>query len=305
MRICRPSILDASRPLIGLLILAGSLSTSQASEPTQPPTTRAAPPPSNRTGPVTPSEGGQAMDRLKAAVAGQKTSTQRGPAALPQPSRDLEKRAFQGLRDRRPAPEAEARARRAALAGKAALASEREQMEARLYQALGLEAPDGHGLTKAKSPPEGVKSWVPVLFASASMPLSTLRTYALQLERVGGVIAFRGVPGGLTRIGPMAKLTAQILRNDPGCEGPDCAMRNVQMVVDPLLFRQHGVARVPALAMVPGDPTQPYCDREDDAAPRASHLVYGDAALTGLLDEYARLGGREEVRDAQARFSRR
>lgn len=178
-------------------------------------------------------------------------------------------------------------------------------MEARLYQALGLAPPGGQGVTGLVPPPGGPKSWVPVLFASSSMPLSTLRTYGQQLERAGGVIAFRGVPGGLTHIGPMAKLTAQILRVDPGCEGPDCTMRNVQIVVDPILFRQHGVVRVPALGLLPGDPTQPYCEREDDMAPRASHLVYGDAALSGLLDEYARLGGKEEVRDAQARLSRR
>ena len=29
-------------------------------------------------------------------------------------------------------------------------------------------------------------------------------------------------------------------------------------------------------------------------------VVYGDAALSGLLEEYARLGGKEEVGNAQA-----
>ena len=76
-------------------------------------------------------------------------------------------------------------------------------------------------------------------------------------------------------------------------------MRAVQLIVDPIVFRQHGVSRVPALAMIPGDPAQAYCER-DDESPRATHLVYGDSALSGLLEEYARLGGREEVKDAQA-----
>jgi hypothetical protein len=56
--------------------------------------------------------------------------------------------------------------------------------------------------------------------------------------------------------------------------------------------------------MIPGDPTQPYCER-DDESPRAGHIVYGDAALSGLLDEYARLGGNREVADAQARLGNR
>ena len=81
-------------------------------------------------------------------------------------------------------------------------------------------------------------------------------------------------------------------------------MRDVQVIVDPLVFRQHGVTQVPALAMVPGDPTLPYCER-DEASPRAAHIVLGDAALSGLLEEYGRLGGKEEVRDALAHLARR
>ena len=109
----------------------------------------------------------------------------------------------------------------------------------------------------------------------------------------------------MSKIGPMAKLTAQILRVDPGCEGPACTMHNVQLIVDPILFRQHGVNQVPAFAMVPGDPILPYCERDDEVGPRASHLVFGDAALSGLMDEYGRLGGKEEVSDAASRLSRR
>lgn len=117
-------------------------------------------------------------------------------------------------------------------------------------------------------------------------------------------MAFRGMPSGMRQVAPMAKLSAAILRRDPGCEGPACAMRDVQVIVDPLVFRQHGVARVPTLAMIPGDPTLPYCER-DEASPRGAHLVQGDAALSGLLEEYGRLGGREEVRDALAHLARR
>src|SRR3546814_6296267 len=92
------------------------------------------------------------------------------------------------------------------------------------------------------------------------------------------------MPGGMAKVAPMAKLTAEILRLDPGCEGPACVMRDVQVIVDPLVFRQHGVTRVPALAMIPGDPVLPYCEREDES-PRAAHVAYGDAALSGLRSE--------------------
>jgi hypothetical protein len=256
-------------------------------------------------------QGDAAMERLRGAV-GRTGQDAKGPAKVPElpapPSAALRRRAFDAMRRRAPAPALDARARRAVQAGEATMAAQREAMGKRLKQALGLEAPDMAAITRAlPSPP--AHAWVPVLFVSSSMPVSTLRTYAIQLERAGGVLAFRGMPGGLHQVGPMAKLSAEILRLDPGCEGPACKMRSVQLIVDPLVFRQHGVARVPALAMIPGDPTQPYCEREDDSpgAPqqRASHIVYGDAALSGLFEEYARLGGSEEVQGVQARLAAR
>lgn len=245
------------------------------------------------------SEGESAMQRLESAV-----STAKQPRAdLPDPqlpdaaSEATRRRAFDALRRRSSAPEIDARARAALAAGEAKLAAQREAMAKRLRQSLGLEP--GEMEAVAKAAPAAPTSWVPVLFVSSSMPVAVLRNYAQQLERVSGVLAFRGMPGGLRKVGPMAKLTAEVLRLDPGCTGPACAIRNVQVIVDPIVFRQHGVARVPALAMVSGDPTKPYCER-DETSPRARFLVYGDSALPGLLDEYGRLGGKEEVRGAQA-----
>lgn len=247
-------------------------------------------------------QGSASMDRLADAIARSRTHVDGGPGPiLPDVKAAPEgRRAFEGLRQRHPDPTMEARARSARDRAETQLAAQRKEQAKALRQALGLEAPDAQALagTMAKAGSEA-KTWVPVLFASSSMPIGTLRSYAAQLERVQGVMAFRGMPGGLHKVGPMAKLSAEILRLDPGCEGPACAMRNVQLIVDPIVFRQHGVDHVPALAMVPGDPVQAYCERDDDSL-RASHIVYGDSALPGLLEELARLGGKEEVRHAQA-----
>ncbi|WP_248845108.1 MULTISPECIES: type-F conjugative transfer system pilin assembly protein TrbC [Sphingomonadaceae] len=261
----------------------------------------------NRPAPLGQSEaqkaGDNAMERLRAAVAGRKQDSVRQPSVrVPAPSEADHRRLREAIAERVTSPAIDTRARATLEKGKAALAAQREAAAEKLAQALGLAPPDLKAIAGTVAP--AGKAWVPVLFVSSSIPAPILRTYAAQLERAGGVFAFRGMPGGLSRVAPMAKLSAEILRIDPGCEGPACAMRNVQLIVDPLVFRQHGVMRVPALAMVPGDPTQPYCEREDDS-PRASQLVYGDAALSGLLDEYARLGSKEEVRDAQARLEGR
>lgn len=248
----------------------------------------------------TADQGEASLDRLQGAIERGKADASRRPdPQLPRiDDPTARRRAFDGLHKRLPAPEMEARARAAQVQGEASLAAERERQAKALRQAFGLEPAEEQALAKA-TPAAEAKGWVPVLFVSSSMPVATLRTYAAQLEKVRGVLAFRGVPGGPRKMGPMAKLTAQILRLDPGCEGPACVMRDVQLIVDPIVFRQHGVTRVPALAMIPGDPTEAYCER-DDESPRAAHVVYGDSALSGLLEEYARLGGKKEVSHALA-----
>lgn len=248
--------------------------------------------------------GSPAMERLRQAIEGRKPDQASRQPKPPQPSRpDMRRRAFDGLNRHVRSTPLETRAKATLAASEASMAAAREEMGKRLRQALGLDAPDMGALVGTRSKND-VSTWVPVLFVSSSMPIGTLRNFAIQLERVRGVLAFRGMPRGLHEVGPMAKLAAEILRLDPGCEGPACAMRDVQLIIDPLVFRQHGIGTVPALSMVPGDPTQPYCER-DDASPRGAHIVYGDAALSGLLDEYARLGGKEEVRDAQSRLESR
>ena len=296
MPIRRPSA-DRPRPL-ALIALAGCAGIIFPAAAQITPGTDDPPPPSARS--KIEREGDAAMDRLRGAISRRKVEPVHGPSELPEPTEAERRRAFEALRGHSKSPAMESRARDALKAGKDRFAAEREAMAKRLGQALGLEAPDMKAIADA-GPAQATKGWVPVLFVSSSMPTATLRTYAAQVEKARGVIAFRGMPGGMTKVAPMAKLTAEMLRLDPGCEGPACVMRDIQVIVDPLVFRQHGVARVPALAMIPGDPALPYCEREEES-PRAVHVVYGDAALSGLLEEIARLGGKEEVRDAQSRL---
>ncbi len=288
--------LSQIRVALGSVMLALTLvhpATAQDAPTTTPPEDR---------NPVA-QQGAAAMERLKEAVSRRKADTVSGPTALPNLPDEQRRRAFDGLRARTPSPELEARARQGLEKAREGVTTEREAMAKRMAQALGLDARDVVAVADAVQASSG-NSWVPVLFVSSSMPIAVLRTYASQLEKAGGIMAFRGMPGGLTHVGPMAKLSAQILRVDPGCEGPACAMRDVQIIVDPMVFRQHDVTRVPALAMIPGNPAQPYCER-DDNAPVSPHVIYGDAALSGMLGEYARLGGNMEVRDAAARLENR
>src|SRR3546814_14892092 len=80
------------------------------------------------------------------------------------------RRAFEGLRNRIPAPDMEARARAAQARGQASLAAERERQAKALSQALGLEPAVEQAPAKG-APAVTAKGWVPVLFASSSMPI--------------------------------------------------------------------------------------------------------------------------------------
>jgi hypothetical protein len=122
--------------------------------------------------------------------------------------------------------------------------------------------------------------------------LPTLRAYAAQLEKTNGIIVFRGIPGGVSKIQPIVELTQKIILKDPTCRGQDCAVFDVGVIVDPLMFRANAVERVPAITIVDHDPFAAYCERPDEEAAAAlgSIVTYGDAHLSGHLEELARLG---------------
>lgn len=296
MPICRRSATRCALLLAALALYPASVRASEPQALAEQPTSANA-----RT--RIQDQGDAAMERVKRAAAKAKASTKASPVLPSKADAGAERRAFEGISRRKQDPAMADRVKADVAATRKALAIERDTASRRIAQALGLEQPKEAALAGVVSG-SSANQWLPLLFVSSSMPVETLRTYAGQLERAGGVMAFRGMPGGMRQVGPMAQLSAAILRRDPGCEGPACAMRDVQLIVDPLIFRQHRVSQVPALAMIPGDPTRPYCER-DEASPRAAHLVLGDAALSGLLEEYGRLGGKAEAQDALAHMARR
>lgn len=131
-----------------------------------------------------------------------------------------------------------------------------------------------------------------VLFVSSSVPITTLRHYARDLEAIDGVMVLRGLVGGMSQIGPTAQFVAAVLKVDPACEGPQCVMRSTPLLIDPLLFRANGIDTVPAFVFQPDIELHTYCNRDADASvPTAEAVIYGDSALSGLVAEYARLTG--------------
>ncbi|RMB05051.1 TrbC family F-type conjugative pilus assembly protein [Eilatimonas milleporae] len=166
------------------------------------------------------------------------------------------------------------------------------QMSDRARKALGVIESGAKSETVTTDSPQ--KSFQAILFASQSIPRVVLRRYARQLAKVNGVIVFRGVPGGLSKLGPLLELTQSIILEDPDCKRPDCAVYDVGVLLDPLIFRENQVTHVPAVMIVDRDPFRSYCQRPDDekAASVSRFITYGDAHFTGHLEALEKQGDR-------------
>lgn len=133
----------------------------------------------------------------------------------------------------------------------------------------------------------------PVLFISKSIPLVTLRRYAVDLAKVGGVMVLQGGVEGLKRLGPTMQLTADILKIDPGCV-QDCKMHNTTVLIDPILFRVNQIKAVPALIVQRDLNVESHC-ADAGKPPTAVHIAYGDASIRGLLEALYELSNEREI----------
>ncbi|HBU51479.1 MAG: hypothetical protein CL602_01560 [Alteromonas sp.] len=122
-----------------------------------------------------------------------------------------------------------------------------------------------------------------VLFVSSSMPLHVLRNYVSDVDRVGGVMIFRGTIGGIDSFMPTVEFLRKLLAVDPSCTAASCDMRMTNVSIDPQRFTHHGINRVPALIYEKDMKIQAYC-KQGDSGPRAQTIAYGDASLAGLTN---------------------
>jgi conjugal transfer pilus assembly protein TrbC len=132
----------------------------------------------------------------------------------------------------------------------------------------------------------------PVLFVSSSVPLPTLRAFAHDLEKVGGVMVMRGGVGGLKRVRPTMEFIAKVLNVDADCEGASCKKRNVAFLIDPILFDAYNIRQVPALTYQDKTELLSYCDGLE-MLPRTNAVIYGDATVGFMLKRIRTLTGNE------------
>jgi len=95
------------------------------------------------------------------------------------------------------------------------------------------------------------------LFVSSSMPLSTLKNYASDLDKLSDpniIMVMRGFVGGLRFIKPTLAFIDSILIKDPNCDPKrkKCDAYQASINIDPALFSTYGVQTVPAIVYARG-----------------------------------------------------
>lgn len=131
----------------------------------------------------------------------------------------------------------------------------------------------------------------PLLFISSSMPMRTLRTYAHDMEKVRGAMILRGFVNGMNEIKPTLKFVNQILKVDESCATEPCARRQVEILIDPLIFREYAIQAVPAFTVHDVTDLDAYCKGTAGLNP-ASVVVYGDNSIEYLAERFAKDSGR-------------
>ena len=143
-----------------------------------------------------------------------------------------------------------------------------------------------------------------LLFISSSMPISTLRNYARDLDALNDpnfVMVLRGFVGGMEKIRPTLDFLEKIVVRDEGCrigEGEKCDMFRVNIEIDPLIVKKFHVDQVPAVAYVKDvqtiDAEQSIGHEGNLSGAVDAAVVYGDASLEYALERIF-----EETKDPQ------
>lgn len=121
----------------------------------------------------------------------------------------------------------------------------------------------------------------PILFASSSVPEKTLKNYLVDLEKVNGVMVFRGFIGGMGKIKPTMSYMDRLVKKNTNCVKEPCARYKVPVLVDPILFKEYGIKAVPAFAVHGLTNLAAYCNGTEGLNP-SKYVVYGDSSIKFL-----------------------
>jgi hypothetical protein len=98
-----------------------------------------------------------------------------------------------------------------------------------------------------------------IVALSSSMPLPMVHEYMRQLAGIPeAIVVLRGFVGGAQTVAPTGRWIEEARRVDPTCLR--CEHYNVEVVVDPLVYRALKLEQVPAVAYAAGISDLSHCD---------------------------------------------
>ena len=123
------------------------------------------------------------------------------------------------------------------------------------------------------------------LFFSSSVPIMTMQNYMAMIERTQDpnvIMVMRGFVGGMREVRPTLEYLYAILQKDPACKPMQdkCDAYEVNIQIDPLLFRQYTISKAPTVVFATG---VSIIDNGRDQAAGPAYIIEGDASLDYLL----------------------
>jgi conjugal transfer pilus assembly protein TrbC len=129
------------------------------------------------------------------------------------------------------------------------------------------------------------------LFVSSSMPMSTLKSYASDLDKLRDpniIMVMRGFVNGVKYMKPTLVFISEIQTKDINCDPMQekCEAYHVDVFIDPMLFSQYSIQSVPAIVYARGVHSSESQTDQNISQNKASEVytVSGDVSFEHALD---------------------
>jgi len=123
----------------------------------------------------------------------------------------------------------------------------------------------------------------PILFISSSMPMHVLNRYAHDMEKIQGVMVLKGGVGGLKKMMPTLQFIANVLKKNPMCKDEPCEKYAVEVIIDPILFSEYQIDRVPAFTVHGKENFTAYCNQTEPLN-KGKKVSFGDYTIKYHLE---------------------
>jgi conjugal transfer pilus assembly protein TrbC len=149
------------------------------------------------------------------------------------------------------------------------------------------------------------------LFVSSSMPMSTLKSYASDLDKLRDpniIMIMRGFVNGVKFMKPTLEFIADIQTKDVNCDPltAKCDAYHVDITIDPMLFSKYEIKTVPAIVYARGiSPIDPETGQDiNENTASDAYMVSGDVSFEHALDVIAKASSSSQIENILKKLRR-